>query len=120
MSIQLPTIDIKWKKYVLVKDRIWFFNDHFPNGSIVSQRIETHEEWVEIFKAIVTPECDKPNRYFTWYAQARWWDGFINKTSALENAETSAIGRALAFMWIGISDWIASVEEVSKAIWGEK
>lgn len=39
----------------------------------------------------------------------------INQTSALENAETSAVGRALAFCSF-ISDGIASAEEVSAAI----
>ena len=39
----------------------------------------------------------------------------INTTSALENAETSAVGRALAFCAF-ISDGIASAEEVSTAI----
>ena len=39
----------------------------------------------------------------------------INQTSALENAETSAVGRALAFCAF-ISDGIASAEEVSTAI----
>ena len=115
MTIQLPTIDIKWKKYVLVKDRLSYFNDNYPNWSVVTQRVLTDEPWIEIFKATVTPDCDKPNRVFTWYAQAKRWEWFINKTAALENAETSAIWRALAFMWIGITDWIASAEEVTKA-----
>jgi len=39
----------------------------------------------------------------------------INQTSALENSETSAVGRALAFCAF-ISDGIASAEEVSTAI----
>ena len=39
----------------------------------------------------------------------------INSTSALENCETSAVGRALAFCAF-ISDGIASAEEVSTAI----
>ena len=39
----------------------------------------------------------------------------INQTSALENAETSAVGRALAFLGI-TNDQIASAEEVSLAI----
>ena len=119
MTIQLPTIDIKWKKYVLVKDRIAYFNDNYPNGSIVTTRIMTDEPGTEVFKATVTPDCDKPSRYFTGYSQAKRWEWFINKTAALENAESSAVWRALAFLWIGITDWIASAEEVTKATWGE-
>ena len=108
-------IDIKGKKYVLVSDRVLYFNETYPNGSIVTQRIMTEETWIEIFKATVTPDCSHPERYFTGYSQARWWDGFINKTSALENAETSATWRALAMMWIGVIDSIASLDEINKA-----
>ena len=108
-------IDIKWKKYVLVSDRVLYFNETYPNGSIVTQRIMTEDSWVEVFKAMVTPDCSKPERYFTGYSQAKRWDWFINKTSALENAETSAVGRALAMMWIWVIDSIASLDEINKA-----
>ena len=108
-------IDIKGKKYVLISDRVLYFNETYPNGSIVTQRIMTEETWIEIFKATVTPDCSHPERYFTGYSQARWWDGFINKTAALENAESSATWRALAMMWIGVIDSIASLDEINKA-----
>ena len=108
-------IDIKGKKYVLVSDRVLYFNETYPNWSIVTQRIMTEEPWIEVFKATVMPDCEKPQRYFTGYSQAKWWDWFINKTSALENAETSAVGRALAMMWIWVIDSIASVDEINKA-----
>ena len=108
-------IDIKGKKYVLVSDRVLYFNEAYPNGSIVTQRIVWEEPQVEVFKATITPDCSKPERYFTGYSQAKWWDWFINKTSALENAETSAVGRALAMMWIWVIDSIASVDEINKA-----
>jgi len=39
----------------------------------------------------------------------------VNKTSALENAETSAVGRALGFLGIGIVEGLASADEVVKA-----
>lgn len=42
-------------------------------------------------------------------------EGNINRTSALENAETSAVGRALAFLGYGGSE-IASADEVAGAI----
>lgn len=108
-------IDIKGKKYVLVSDRVLYFNETHPNGSIITQRIMAEEPWVEIFKATITPDCSKPERYFTGYSQAKRWDWFINKTSALENAETSAIWRWLAMMWIGVIDSIASLDEINKA-----
>lgn len=109
----LPTINIKGKEYVLVKDRILHFNETCPNGSIQTERISDGDK--EIIKAIVIPDCDKPTRCFTWYSQAKRGDGYINQTSALENAETSAVGRALAMMGIGIIDSIASADEINKA-----
>ena len=39
----------------------------------------------------------------------------MNKTAALENCETSAVGRALGFMGIGVIESIASADEVNKA-----
>lgn len=108
-------IDIKGKKYVLVSDRVLYFNEHYPNGSIVTQRIMTDDPTLEVFKATVTPDCDHPERYFTAYSQAKRWDGFINKTSALENAETSSVWRCLARLGIGVIDSIASLDEITKA-----
>lgn len=106
-------IDIKWKKYVLVSDRVIYFNDNYPNWSITTERISERE--MEIVKATVIPDVANPERKFTGYSQAKRWDWFINKTAALENCETSACWRALAFMWIGIVDSIASADEINKA-----
>jgi len=113
-------IDIKWKKYVLVSDRVIYFNENYPNWCIQTERFL---EWdMEIFKATVIPDIEKPERYFTWYSQAKRVKELdpkkkmdVNLTSALENAETSAVGRALAFMWIGVIDSIASADEIKKA-----
>lgn len=112
-ELREKAIDIKWKAYVLVSDRVLYFNETYPNGCIKTFR---EKDWeMEIVKAIVIPDMENPDRCFTGYSQAKWGDGYINKTSALENAETSAVGRALAFMWIGVIDSIASVDEMKKA-----
>jgi len=106
-------IDIKGKKYVLVSDRVIYFNENYPNWSIQTTRETVWD--MEIIKAFVVPDVSEPTRMFTWHSQAKRGDGFINKTSALENAETSAVGRALAMMWIWVIDSIASVDEINKA-----
>lgn len=108
-------IDIKGKKYILVSDRIIYFNDTYPQGSIETRLVSAPDAEMVVVKAKVTPDTEKPTRYFTGYSQAKWNDGYINKTSALENCETSAVGRALAMMGIGVIDSIASVDEINKA-----
>ena len=50
------------------------------------------------------------------YAQEKESSSFINKTSFIENCETSAVGRALGMCGFGIDTSIASYEEVQNAI----
>lgn len=104
-------IDLKGKKYVLVSDRVLYFNDAYKDGSITTELVSTPDAETVIVKATVKPN-DKQT--FTGYSQATWGEGYINKTSALENAETSAVGRALAFMGIGVIESIASLDEIHK------
>lgn len=113
---KLPTVDIKGQEYVLVKDRILEFNKRFPNGSITTELLSDVANQSITFKATVrTGEGGANEGTFTGHAQERIGDGFINKTSALENAETSAVGRALAMLGIGVIDSVASVDEIVKA-----
>lgn len=111
-NLEDKAINIKGKKYVLVSDRVVAFNKDYPNGSIVTERMSQME--YEIFRATVTPDTDKPGRTFVAHSQAKWGEGMVNTSSALENAETSAVGRALALMGIGVIDSIASVDELKK------
>ena len=112
-SLKGKAVKIKGKDYVLVSDRVLFFNEEYPNGSIQTIKLDNSDR-VEI-KAVVIPDVANPQRVFTGHSQAVWGDGYINKSSALENAETSAVGRALALMGIGVIDSIASVDEINKA-----
>ena len=115
-TLKDKAIQFKGKAYVLVSDRVNYFNEVYPDGSIQTQLISEPTADMVVVKAIVTPDA-KEQRYFTGYSQAKWSDtsSFVNKTSALENCETSAVGRALAFMGIGVIDSIASVDEIKKA-----
>lgn len=114
-SLEEKAIDIKGKKYVLVSDRILYFNETYPNGRIETKLVSEPEAERVVMKAIVMPDVKEPERYFSGYSQALWGDGYINKTSAIENCETSAIGRALAMMGIGVIDSVASVDEINKS-----
>lgn len=108
-------VDIKGKAYVQVHDRVLYFNDTYQNGGIATELVSEPSDARVVVKATVTPDYATPERVFTGYAQEVVGEGFINKTSALENAETSAVGRALAMMGIGVIESIASVDEINKA-----
>ncbi len=106
-------IDFKGKKYVLVADRVLYFNQTYPFGSITTELVSDPKDEMVVIKATIKPS-ENGNQTFTGYSQATWGEGYINKTSALENAETSAVGRALAFMGIGVIESIASIDEINK------
>lgn len=112
---KLPTINIKGKEYVMVKDRILKFNEDFPNGCIQTEIITPFDSTRVIVRAIVTPDVENGQRQFVDYSQAVIGEGLVNTTSALENASTSAVGRALAYMGIGVLEGVASADEIVKA-----
>lgn len=123
--MNLPTVDIKGKEYVLVKDRVLFFNETYKNGAIVTDLLSDPDSKTVVVRAMAFPDGVHfenvdgkrvyTGRYFCGHSQAVVGDGYINKTSALENAETSAVGRALAMMGIGVIESIASADEINKA-----
>ena len=112
MSLKDKAVDIKGQKYVLVKDRVLSFNEQYKEGSITTELLSEPNSKVVVMKATVTTG---KGQTFTGHSQEVVGEGHINKTSALENSETSAVGRALAMMGIGVIDSIASVDEINKA-----
>jgi|TARA_R110000868_G_C10787633_1_gene756020 hypothetical protein len=109
---QLKTVDIKGKSYVMVNERISYFREAYPNGSIITELLSS-TDGVHTFKAIA---INDGNVLATGHASEKEGSTFINKTSALENAETSAIGRCLGVLGIGIDSSIATYEEVANAV----
>jgi hypothetical protein len=108
------SIKIHGKDYVLVNERVQEFHKLYPNGSIRTDLVEFGDRF--IVKAEVCPDVNDRMRIFTGYAYETVGSSQINKTSALENCETSAVGRALGMLGIGIDGSIASAEEVQNAI----
>lgn len=111
--------------YTEVKDRLIAFNEEYPNATIETELLQINNivdspsgemcnEYVIKAKVIPNP-IQEPEVYFTGLAAERDNTGFVNKTSALENGETSAVGRALAFAGFGGDFAIASKEEVENA-----
>ena len=101
--------------YVQVNERVMkFWQDH-PEGRINTEIIRW-ENGVIVMKAFVYDDYTNSQPTATGHAYEKEDSSYINKTSALENCETSAIGRALAVMGYEIKKSIASREEVSNAM----
>jgi hypothetical protein len=117
---KLATINIKGKDYVTVAQRVLAFNELYPNGMIETTITYLDETGVVRAKCKVTPDVEKPLRYFVGHSEESRESSMVNKTAATENCETSAVGRALGLMGIGVIEGIASVDEINKAKGQEK
>ena len=114
----LSSVDIKGKDYVEVNERIKAFRMLYPTGSIQTEMI-SNIDGVCIFKAIVgyyNEDATILKILGTGTAYEKENSTFINKTSYIENCETSAVGRALGMCGIGIDKSVASADEVINAI----
>ena len=112
---QFKTTNIRGKQYVEVNERIKFFRqeEQYKNWGITTE-----------FPMLTADEClcrctitDKDGMVIAvGHAHENRTASNINKTSYVENCETSAVGRALAMLGIGIDVSIASANEVQDAI----
>jgi hypothetical protein len=109
----MKTVNIKGKEYVEVNERVKHFVANYKGWSIETELL-SNEGGVCVFKAIVKDDTGVIKA--TGHAYEREDSTYINKTSYIENCETSAVGRALGFLGIGIDTSIASSDEVTNAI----
>jgi hypothetical protein len=109
----LKSINIKGKQYVEVNERLRYFRENFKDWSLESEVVEKTNTSITI-KAIIKDAEGRTRA--TGLAEEVKGSTFINKTSYVENCETSAWGRALGNLGIGIETSVASYEEVANAI----
>ena len=110
------TTNIQGKQYAEVNQRIKAFRMLYPEGFIRTQ-IVSNENGI----CIIHAEVGEGERILaTGTAYEKEGSTFINKTSYIENCETSAVGRALGMLGIGIDTSVASAEEVGNAIAQQK
>ena len=113
----MKTISVKGKDYVPVSERLKYLAANYTY-SINTDYQYFPEQKMWVVKATLGIANGKELQTFTGLAQEVESGNYkdVNHTSALENAETSAVGRACAMAGIGIDGGIASADEVVKAI----
>ena len=109
-------VNIHGREYQTVAYRVQQFRELHPTWTLLTKVLDRTDECV-VMEAQILDEAGRliANGHAEEYRKA----SSINKTSALENAETSAIGRALASLGLGGTEF-ASADEVARAVSGEK
>ena len=113
----IKTTPIQGKDYAEVNQRIKAFRMVYPTGAILTDMAK-NENGVCVFTAACGYYAEDGTFIVlgTGTAYEKENANFINKTSYIENCETSAVGRALGMCGFGIDTSVASAEEVQNAI----
>ena len=81
--------------YTPVAERMQAFRAAYPAAQVVT-RLHAWENGRITFRAAIYRSADEQRPAATGWASEKEGDGEINTSACLENAETSAVGRALA------------------------
>jgi hypothetical protein len=103
-------VRIHGKEYQTVGKRINDFRANYPEYEISTEVLSA----AELILVKATIKNSQGQVIATGHAEEERGSTNINRTSAVENAETSAVGRCLAFMGLGGTQ-IASADEVVNA-----
>lgn len=109
--INIPTVNIKGKKYSTVNERHKHLLEYFPEARF-NEEVLFHDADRVIVK---TELYISDTIYAVGHAEEFRNSSFINKTSALENCSSSALGRCLAAFGLSGSEY-ASAEELVNAL----
>tara|TARA_R110000803_G_scaffold48815_2_gene101419 strand:+ start:166 stop:654 length:489 start_codon:yes stop_codon:yes gene_type:complete len=111
----MKSLNIKGKEYITVNERLIYFRSKPAfKGWKINEELVSLDEKEGVFKVSIL----NSENYHIVNAHAQEYrdSSYINKTSFVENGFTSALGRALGYLGIGIDTSIASAEEVETAI----
>jgi hypothetical protein len=104
-------IEIHGKQYQTVARRLTDFRVEHPDWGIETDLLES----ADYVRMKATIKNEEGRVIATGYAEENRAVGSINKTSAVENSETSCVGRALAFLGKG-GTHIRSADEMQAAV----
>ena len=118
-NTKLKTTNIKGKEYVQVNERIRAFRSmsQYKGYKLVTKILKLDESECFIEAQILN---DDDKIVANGHAHEIKTASYINKTSYIENCETSAWGRALGNLGIGVDTSIATAEEIESAIETQK
>ena len=109
----MKTIEIKGRPYVAVNERIKYFRENFAGYSLITEIIDISDSRVIMKAKVINPDGVVISDGIA-YEDAG--STYINKTSYIENCQTSAIGRALGNFGIGVDSAVASADEMLNSI----
>ena len=108
---EITTVKIKGKDYAMVHERIKAFRKLYPQGRIETEVLYLQDGYC-VIKATVYD--DEESMLSSGIAYEEKNSSTLNKTSFVENCETSAIGRALGIAGIGLQAAIASADDMNR------
>lgn len=113
----MRTINIKGKEYVPVSERIKEFRNNPAYAGYTMQTVIEYlaDDWSEVIMKTSIYDAEL-GLVATGYAHEEKTGSAINRTSFVENCETSSVGRALAMLGIGIDASVASADELTGAL----
>ena len=101
--------------YVTVAERIEKFYEQYPDGRIVTHIVEHDmERGFILMRAEGFRNSDDALPSATGHAFEFRSEGYVNRTSYIENCESSSVGRMLAMMGFEVKRGISSREEMEK------
>lgn len=105
----------RFEDYVPVAERLERFYERYPDGRICTSIVQHDmETGFVLMRAEVYRTPDDAQPAATGHAFEVRGESYVNKTSYIENAETSSVGRALAMLGFEVKRGIASREELQK------
>ncbi|MAA76651.1 MAG: hypothetical protein CML73_01275 [Rhodobiaceae bacterium] len=111
----MKTINIKGREYITVNERLKYFRSEPTfDGWQIKESLVHIDDKEGVFKVVICD--DKGVEIASAHSQEYRDSSYINKTSFVENGFTSALGRALGYLGVGIDTSIASANEVQNAV----
>ncbi|MBP5727103.1 MAG: hypothetical protein J6Y48_08540 [Clostridia bacterium] len=124
VNSEINMTNLKGKDYAMVPERVTAFRKIFPEGFIQTEIVKISDDGKTVImqaKAGYFREDGSRAILATGYAKEVQGQGMVNGTSHIENCETSAVGRALGMIGLGLNGGgICSAEELVNAVVGQR